>query len=102
MNGSYENASQQRLVQVATALAGHELEGIPAPELAIQLDLPVSKLWRDLQNLRAAGWAEQLLPSSRWRLTPEFGGLSTKIARALAVFSERAERVRRQYLQEAM
>ena len=80
MNGSYENGSQQRLVQVVTALAGHELEGISAPELATQVDMPVSKLWRDLQNLRAAGWAEQLQPSMRWRLTSEFGALSTKIA----------------------
>lgn len=87
---------------MVTALAGHELEGISAPELATRLDMPVSKLWRDLQNLRQAGWAEQIQPSMRWRLTPEFGGLSTKIARALAVFSERAARVRREYLREAM
>ena len=51
----YRRPHRGTLVKVVTALAGHELEGIFAPELATAMDMPVSKLWRDLQNLRSAG-----------------------------------------------
>ena len=66
----YTNATQQRILRVLLALAGHEVNGLAPSEIAHGLNINQSNTTRDLANLREAGLAEQIPDTGRWRLTP--------------------------------
>lgn len=73
----YACDAQQRLLFVQSALYGHEIDGLSMTEIAAAWAQRVGKtttsqknnIFRDLQNLRLAGYAEQLTDSERWRLS---------------------------------
>ncbi|HFD86510.1 MAG TPA: MarR family transcriptional regulator, partial [Gammaproteobacteria bacterium] len=67
----YHSNSQQRILKVMLALAGHEVTGLAPGEIAKGLNITPSNVTRDLANLRIAGLAEQITDSDRWRLTPK-------------------------------
>jgi hypothetical protein len=74
---SYACEAQQRLLFVQSALYGHEIDGLSMTEItaawAQRVGKPVANqknnIFRDLQNLKLAGYAEQLPDSDRWRLS---------------------------------
>ncbi len=66
----YTNAAQQRVLQLLLRLAGHEVDGLAPGELAKALSTTPSNITRDLFNMQAAGVAEQVQESGRWRLSP--------------------------------
>lgn len=66
----YISDSQQRLLRVVMALAGHEVNGVAPGQLAKAAECSPSQITRDLANLQAAGWAEQVPELRTWRLGP--------------------------------
>lgn len=60
--------SQQRLLKLVGTLVGSEINGQTAKELAGRMETSQATVFRDLQNLAAAGWAEQF-EDGRWRLS---------------------------------
>ena len=67
--GKSERRNQlSRCVSLMTALAPHIVSGLSVTELSQKAGLPASVVCRDMEELRAVGWAEKL-ESGRWSLT---------------------------------
>lgn len=66
----YASTSQQRVLRVMLALAGHEITGLEPGALAKGLGVAAPFITRDLANLRIAGLAEKM-ESGNWRLAPK-------------------------------
>ena len=88
MNEKYICGPQQRILKLLTLLAGHEVHGLAPSEIAKSQDCAAPVVTRDLANLRAAGLAEQLPDTGRWRLAP----LLVQIALAHQLALDRAQR----------
>lgn len=104
---NYACEAQQRLLTVQTVLAGHEVNGLSLTEIVNALASRTGKhqknnIFRDLHNLRLAGYAEQLPDSDRWRLGPKL----VQIAQAHQRYMERAtsklEETRQRYGREPL
>ena len=85
---NYTHEGQQRILQLVQLLAGHEMNGLAPAEIARQQSCSASLVTRDLDNLRTAGFAEQVPESSRWRLSPELVQIGLRYLTTL----DRAER----------
>ena len=70
MKEEYKRDGQQRILRVIMALAGREFTGLAPGEIAKGLGIAPSCVTRDLANLHAAGFAEQIQDTGRWRLGP--------------------------------
>lgn len=79
---------QQRLMRLIQALAGHEMDGLAPGDIAKLNGCSPSQVTRDLANLKAFGWAEQMPSTQRWRLGPDIVRIATRHMTAL----DRAER----------
>lgn len=86
--GKYISEAQQRLLKLIQLLSGHELEGLAPGDIAKLNGCSPSQVTRDLANLKAFGWAEQLPSTQRWRLGPDIVRIATRHMAAL----DRAER----------
>lgn len=86
--GKYTSAQQQRLLGLIQALAGHEVNGLAPSQIAAATRCFASQVTRDLDNLRSAGFAEEIRDLGRWRLGPVF----VQIALAHTAGIERAKR----------
>lgn len=64
----YECSAQQRILKVVESLVGNEVFGLTALELSRKMGISNISLFRDLQNLQLAGWAEQF-EDGKWRLS---------------------------------
>lgn len=84
----YISEQQQRLLRLIQALAGHEIDGLAPGQLAELAGCSPSHVTRDLANLKAFGWAEQLPTTLRWRLGPDIVRIAMRHMTAL----DRAER----------
>lgn len=98
-NGSYVNEAQQRLLQVVELLAGNEIDGISAADVARSMDKSSTAIFRDLKNLEAAGWAEQA--ENGWRLTPYAAKILRKISDRINRLMRCVNRLHEDYLQGA-
>lgn len=104
----YACDAQQRLLFVQSALYGHEIDGLSMTEIAAAWAARVGKdaksqknnIFRDLQNLRLAGYAEQLPDSERWRLStrPVQGALA--VMRHFEKAQARLDEARQRYGRE--
>lgn len=77
-DGKYISDSQQRLMGLVIALAGNEVTGLSPSQLAKLNDCDPSQVTRDLANLKARGWAEQITDTGRWRLGPQIVQISLR------------------------
>jgi DNA-binding IclR family transcriptional regulator len=66
----YTVEAQQRILRLALLLAGHEITGLAPAQIARDMGCNASMVTRDLANLHAAGWAEEVPETGRWRLSP--------------------------------
>lgn len=107
MSENYKCESQQRLLFVQSALAGHEVNGLSLTEIVKALESRMggnqkNNVFRDLHNLKLAGYAERLPDSDRWRLGPKL----VQIAQAHQRYMERAtsklEETRQRYGREPL
>lgn len=67
---SYASESQQRLLKVLDALWGNEISGVSAAAIAKAINENASTVFRDLHNLKAAGYAEYVEDTKTWRISP--------------------------------
>lgn len=86
--GKYHSNSQQRILKVMLALAGHEVSGLAPGEIAKGLHITPSNVTHDLDNLCIAGLAEEIDESGRWRLTPKL----SQIGLAMLDSADKAQR----------
>lgn len=93
----YLNSSQQRLMGLILVLAGHEIEGLAPAQIAKANGCGPSQVTRDLANLKARGWAEQIVTTDRWRLGPQIVQVSMQHAAALNRARTRLDEVAGRY-----
>lgn len=101
----YACDAQQRGYFVMLALAGHELDGVSMTEIAAAWAQRVGKttanqknnVFRDLQNLKLAGLAEQLPDSERWRLGPKLIQAAFQVQRHFQRVQERLAEFEQRY-----
>lgn len=97
-NGSYVNEAQQRMLQVIEHLAGNELDGISAAEIARKMEKSSTAIFRDLKNLEAAGWAQKL-DGAGWSLTPYAAKIMRKIADTINRTMSRVNQLHKEFFQ---
>jgi len=103
---SYNCASQQRLLFVQSALAGHEVNGLSLTEIVKALESRMggnqkNNVFRDLHNLKLAGYAEQLPDSERWRLGARVVQTALDHLRGMERATARLEETRQRYSRQA-
>lgn len=94
---NYINATQQRLMRVITALAGHEVHGLTPKDIATQADASASQITADMANLVAFGWAERVPDTDRWRLSPKPIQLALRHMQAMDLARSRLEETSNRY-----
>lgn len=97
----YTNSSQQRILRVVQALAGHEITGVAPAALAREVGCSAACITRDVDNLRTAGLAEEVPETGRWRLGPSIVQIALKHMSALDRAEKRLHEVRNRYGREA-
>lgn len=102
---TYTCEAQQRLMRVMGALAGHEFDGLSLTEITNALETRTGKsqknsIFRDLHNLKEAGYAEQLPDSERWRLSARFMQIALAYQRHIERVALRLDEVRQRYGRE--
>ncbi len=106
---SYACDAQQRGYFVMLALAGHEFDGVSMTSIAAawaqRVGKPVANqknnIFRDLQNLKLQGCAEQLPDSDRWRLGARFVQIALDHLRGMEKATARLEETRQRYSRQA-
>lgn len=89
----YISDSQQRILALVEVLAGHEIEGLAPSQIAAAAGCSASQVTRDMQNLRARAWAEQITGTGRWRLGPVPVQIALKHSTALSRAKTRLEEI---------
>lgn len=102
----YACTAQQRLLFVQSALAGNEVNGLSLTEIAKALETRLggnqkNNVFRDLQNLKLAGYAEQLPDSERWRLGARVVQTALDHLRGMERATARLEETRQRYSRQA-
>lgn len=96
----YTNAAQQRGYKVLIALAGHEVTGLAPSDIAKHIGISLSNITRDLDNLRRAGLAEQIVDTNRWRLGPKLVQIANAFALSLDTSRRRLDEVSQRYTRQ--
>ena len=102
----YSCNAQQRLLFVQSALAGHEVNGLSLTEIVKALEARMggnqkNNVFRDLHNLKLAGYAEQLPDSERWRLGARVVQTALDHLRGMERATARLEETRQRYSRQA-
>ena len=93
----YTHDGQQRILKLVLLLAGNEITGLAPADIARQQACSASMVTRDLDNLRTAGWAEQVPETQRWRLAPQVVQIAVKHMTALERASARLNETTQRY-----
>lgn len=93
---TYTNAAQQRVLRALTILAGHEVMGVAAMQLAKALRTSASNVTRDMANLCIAGFAERL-DNGNYRLGPRLIQIAQSHSHGLADIKARVEEIEQRY-----
>lgn len=104
----YVCESQQRILYVLLALAGHEFDGVSLTSIALALaqrsgknkNAQKNNVFRDLHNLKLAGLAEQLPDSDLWRLGPKMVQVAKAHERHVNRISQRFDEMQQRYSRE--
>lgn len=96
----YRSESQQRILRVLFALAGHEVNGLAPGEIAKGLSISPSQVTHDLANLKIAGAAEEIPELKRWRLTPRIPQIAVAMLTRLDRDAKRLEEVRQRFTRD--
>jgi DNA-binding IclR family transcriptional regulator len=97
MTDAYQCASQQRILKVMLCLAGHEVLGLAPGEIAEKVQSSPSVTTRDLRNLQAAGIAERIEETGRWRLGPRVPQIAVAMLNSLDRATSKLDEVRQRY-----
>ena len=96
----HDNGSQRRILDPIQVLAGHELHGLAPKDLVAALEVSPASVTRDLHNLSAAGFVEQIGETGRYRLGPALVRISVAHATAMMRATQRLEEIRNRYSSE--
>ncbi len=96
----HDNGSQRRILDAIQLLAGHELHGLAPKDLVAALEVSPASITRDLHNLVAAGFAEQIDETGRYRLGPALVRISVAHATAMMRAAQRLDDIRSRYSRE--
>lgn len=99
MNEQYHSKSQQRILKVLFALAGHETKGLEPSALAKGLQVAASAITRDLSNLEIAGVAEKM-PSGNYRLLPKIVQISFAFGQELSRERGKLDEIENRYTRQ--
>ncbi len=91
--------AQQRIFAVVEVLVGHEVDGISCKDIAGAAMIKQATAYRDLMNLQAAGWAEQL-EDGGWRLSVNAARYLRRINDGINKALSRVNEARRNYQDE--
>lgn len=83
-----------RCIRLVTALAPHIVSGLSVTELAQKTGLQTAVVCRDMEELKAVGWAQRL-ESGRWALTTKPIALAAACDLALKTARERQDDFKR-------
>lgn len=83
-----------RCIRLMTALAPHIVGGLSVTELSQKAGLAASVVCRDMEELKAVGWAQKL-ESGRWALTTKPIALAAACDLALKTARERQDDFKR-------
>ena len=83
-----------RCVSLMTALAPHVISGLSVTDLARETGLLAAVVCRDMDSLKAVGWAQKL-ETGRWALTTKPIALATACDLALKTARERQDDFKR-------
>lgn len=100
-DAKYISDGQQRLLGLIKALAGHEVNGLAPAQIAKANNCSAPAVTRDLANLKAQGFAEQITDTGRWRLGPAMVQIATSFATGLTRASTRLAEVQNRYTRSA-
>lgn len=92
--------SQQRLLSVLKALAGHEISGLTNAQVARMVKTSESRSHGDLNNLKEQGLAEQL-HDGKWRLGTEIVQIAVAHQEGLQAIERKLAEVKLRYGREA-
>lgn len=96
----YTNESQQRVLKVVLALAGHEITGLAPSDIAKHVGTTLPNVTRDLDNLRTAGLAEQIVDTGRWRLGPRLVQIANAFSLHINTTQRRLDEVSQRYTRQ--
>ncbi|MEK0158658.1 hypothetical protein WLQ65_05795 [Pseudoalteromonas piscicida] len=84
-NDRYLSPQIQRTLATIELLCGHEVNGVEAGKLAVELNCTPSDMTRVLKNLEHADWAERLTTNqNRWRLHKKPVQVSNTVAHSFS------------------
>jgi DNA-binding IclR family transcriptional regulator len=93
----YTHDGQQRILKLVLLLAGNEITGLAPADIARQQACSASMVTRDLDNLKTAGWAEQVPETARWRLAPQVVQMAMQHMTALDRAKSRLAEIEHRY-----
>lgn len=96
----YSNAAQQRVLDLITLLAGHELQGLAPGEIAKAMKVSPGMVTRDLYNLAVKGVAEQIAETGRWRLGPRLVQVALAFTQAVQRNATRLAEINQRYTRQ--
>ncbi len=97
---SYDSPAAQRILAMVMVLAGNEFNGLLPSDIAKALKCGASTVTRDLHNLQAAGFAEQIPETGRWRLGPKVVQIAVSFSTALNRAETRLREVTQRFTRE--
>lgn len=89
--------AQLRVLRVLDTLIGNEFMGVAPGEIAKALATSPSNITRDLRTLQAAGYAEQIPETGRWRCGPRHIQHALAFQAHVARVSARVEEINQRY-----
>lgn len=92
----YQCDAQVRVLALVDKLVGHEVMGLSTKEVTEKAGYSAATVFRDLQNLQIAGWAEQM-DDGRWRLSVNAARMLRKINDGLNTALSKVNEARRAY-----
>ena len=73
--------SQARIIEIVKLLGQNHIAGMTNKEISLAVQTTETNACRDMKLLADAGWLCKD-SKSRWRLSPEFGGLAGQIIKS--------------------
>lgn len=99
MSEKYSCEAQQRLLRVVEILVGNEVNGLAVKDIGERSGSTAATVYRDLMNLREAGWSEQL-EDGRWRISVNAAKMLRRINDGINSALARVNAARRMYQDE--
>lgn len=96
MKIKYKCDAQQRLLKMVDEMVGYEVFGLSVKDLSDKVQSSNATVFRDLQNLQLAGWAEQF-GDGKWRLSVNAAKMLRSINDGLNSAAAKVNEARRAY-----